>query len=133
MEDDSDSDHDGDIEAAERFYDAGISYRISGDYRRSIFELSKSLSMFSAAARRSRALAQFLLADQNDLESANVLMSMGLAHVLLNESQLGIACYGAALDARNRILGPEVSLVNAWPTRVSCSPCVCRACHRRTR
>ena len=107
MEDDSDSDHDS-IDVAERCFEEGLSFRRSGDYRRSIFELSKALAIFSDASRRSRALSQFYLSDQWELEVASVLMSMGLAHSLLGECQHGVTCYRNALSIRTRILDTGV-------------------------
>ena len=108
MDDDSDSDHDT-IDIAERCFDEGLSFRQGGDYRRSIFSFSKALAIFTDASRRSRALSQFHLSDQWELDVANVLMSMGLAHALLGETQHGATCYRNALETRTRILGDEVS------------------------
>ena len=113
--DESDSESDRDhVEDAEKYYDSGLLYRASGDFHRSIFELSKALAIFSSASTRSRAQAQIHLSDQWDLESANVLMSMGLAHQLLGETSQVITCYRTAFDIRSKILGFEVSCQYSW-------------------
>jgi len=73
----TDSDSEGDdIEVAERSYDSGLALRAQGDHRRSVFELSKALALFTSGSERAMRLSEYHRARQLELESANVLMSL---------------------------------------------------------